>query len=875
MICRKCLAVKSNRFDFGRRRFDVFDERRAVGQFPFRDPDLPLRDRVADLLSRLTEREKISLLHQRQPAVPRLGLAEFRTGLEVAHGVAWLGEATVFPQPVGLAASWDVELVRKVGDAAGTEARGFHDRDPLNGLNVWAPVVNPLRDPRWGRNEEAYSEDPVLTSAMGTAFASGLRGDHPFYLKTAPTLKHFLGYNNETRRDTTSSDLRPRVLHEYELPCFRGPVEAGAAVAVMPSYNLVNGRPAHLSPLLESELRTWHPDGVAVVSDAFAPSNIAGSQGFRATQAEGHAAMLIAGVDNCTDQGPDPELTVTAVTEALERHLLPWEVVERAVGRLLALRFRLGEFDPAGRNPHAGITQDVIGSHDDLALDAARAAIVLLRNEEQALPLPRGVRLAVIGTHADTLFEDWYSGTLPGSAVTVLSGLSEFAATSFAEGVDRITLRGPDGRHLAVVDGRVETTAEPGDGFDRFDWGDGAWTLRAAANRRFLGVTEDGDLVAEALAPGGWDVRELFTPEDTPDGLVLRHVVSDLTYGPFTAEVVHDGAAEAVALAREADVAVVVVGNDPHVNGRETQDRTGLDLPQLPLVRAVRAANPRTVLVLVSSYPYALDGEEEHLPAVLWTAHGGQRQGTAVAEALFGALNPSGRLPQAWPRSAADLPDLLDYDIIRSGGTYLYSTAEPLFCFGHGLSYTAFDYGEPAWDGERVTVTVTNTGRVAGAEVVQLYAARPDSAIRQPLRRLQSFRRVDLAPGESAEVELPADALWHWDVVRGRRSVEAGPCVLLVGPSSRDVRARLEVELPGEAPAPRTGPLRATDFDHHSGVRLVDDAVVFPAEGDWIAFHDVTPWPYETPDGTELTREGGSTVVVTALRAGVRVERVV
>src|SRR3954466_1626080 len=185
----------------------------------FRDPAQPLADRISDLVGRLTTAEKIALLHQHQPAIPRLGIHAFQTGTEALHGLAWLGPATVFPQALGLASTWNPELVRAVGAAVGDEVRGFHHKDPDRaGLNVWAPVVNPLRDPRWGRNEEGYSEDPWLTGVLGTAYASGLRGDHPRYLRTAPTLKHFLGYNNETDRHLTSSDLPPRVLHEYELP---------------------------------------------------------------------------------------------------------------------------------------------------------------------------------------------------------------------------------------------------------------------------------------------------------------------------------------------------------------------------------------------------------------------------------------------------------------------------------------------------------------------------------------------------------------------------------------------------------------------------------------------------------------------------------
>ncbi|WP_063741516.1 beta-glucosidase family protein [Saccharothrix syringae] len=837
---------------------------------PFRDPALPVEERLSDLLGRLTEEEKVALLHQWQPAVPRLGLEAFRTGSEALHGVAWRGEATVFPQAVGLGASWDTDLVARVGEAVGVESRGFHRRDPLaNGLNVWAPVVNPLRDPRWGRNEEGYAEDPVLTAAMGTAYARGLRGDHPRYLRTAPTLKHFLGYNNEDDRCTTSSDLRPRVLHEYELPCFLGPVEAGAAVAVMPSYNLVNGRPAHLSPLIGAELRPRAPEGLAVVSDAYAPSNVAGVQGYLSTQVEAHAALIRAGLDSFTDQDADPALMVESVTTALKEGLLDRAAVDRAVGNVLRLRFRLGEFDPPEDNPYAAIGPDVIGTHGELALEAARQAVVLLRNDS-FLPLRPGTELAVIGTHADTLFEDWYSGTLP-YQVTVRRGLEQFTSVTHHEGVDRIALRAADGRYLGVRGGVVGLGERAL--FDRFDWGDGVWTLRDVGSRRYLGVAEDGSLVAKAAMPGGWDVRELFEPRFEGDAVVLRNKVRGTDTGPFTVEVVVDGIAAAVGVAASADAVVLVLGNDPHVNGRETQDRTTLRLPWLDLVRAVREANPRTALVLVSSYPYALGGEEEHLPAVLWTAHGGQEQGRAVAEALFGAFSPSGRLPQTWYRSDDDLPDILDYDIIRAGSTYLYFTGEPLFPFGHGLSYTTFEYSGFEYAGGVARVSVTNTGQVAGAEVVQLYSAAPEHPVRQPVRRLQSFRRVHLGPGETATVELPVENLWHWDVAAGRRVVAAGRYELLVGSSSRDVRARLVVDVPGERVGPRSGVLRAVDFDDCDGVRLVDDEVEFTRAGAWLAFHDVVPGERAAPPGTRVSFDGAA-LVLTAEAAGVRVREV-
>ncbi|MEE2046555.1 glycoside hydrolase family 3 N-terminal domain-containing protein, partial [Nocardiopsis tropica] len=325
---------------------------------PHRDPGLPDELRLDDLLSRLTTDEKIGLLHQHQAPVERVGLGPFRTGTEALHGLAWLGPATVYPQALGLASAWDPDLLRRVGEATADAVLASLDRGA--GRNVWAPVVNPLRDPRWGRNEEGYSEDPWLTGLLATAHARGLAGNGA-RLRTAPTLKHFLGYNNEEDRCVTSSDLPPRVLREYELPAFLPALEDGAAVAVMPSYNLVNGRPAHLSPLIGEILRPAAPDHVLVVSDAYAPANLAGLQAFHPDPPTAYAHALRAGVDSLTQDDDRPDGPLGHVREALRRGLLTEADIDRAARRVLSSRLRLGEFDPAhpagpdgGGDPGAG-----------------------------------------------------------------------------------------------------------------------------------------------------------------------------------------------------------------------------------------------------------------------------------------------------------------------------------------------------------------------------------------------------------------------------------------------------------------------------------------------------------------------------------------
>ncbi|NEB15725.1 glycoside hydrolase family 3 C-terminal domain-containing protein [Streptomyces coelicoflavus] len=856
---------------------------------PFRDPHLPFAKRVDDLMSRLTLDEKTAFLHQFAPAVERLGIAAFRTGQEALHGVAWMGPATVFPQAVGLGATWNEDLVRRVGEAVSKEARVMRARDGRVGLNVWSPTVNLLRHPLWGRNEEGYSEDPKLTSAVATAYTRGLRGDHPAYWRTAPVLKHWLAHNNETARDTSSSSVRPRVLNEYDLRAFRETVEAGAVAGVMPAYNLVNGRPNHLSPHLGGHLRTWTEEDLLVCSDAGAPSNLVDSEHYFDTHEEATAAALRAGVDSFTDHGTDSSTIVARVRGALEQGLLTEADVDAAVRRQLSVRFRLGEFD-AEHDPYA-VTADSERDFDSpehraLAREAAEQAVVLLKNDG-VLPLAPDTRVAVVGLLADECKLDWYSGTLLHRS-TPLEGLYErFGAdrVSFAEGVDRVVLRTADGRFLhvppsdeapveargtegaldpALLAGRTDlpplTTDATGTELALVDWGEGVLTLRAP-DGRYLSVAEDGFVRASADQPGGWVVQETFRLEPHANGHLLRHtgtgrpvqvaadgvkVAADdadaEVFGLTVAERGEDAVARAAA---GADVVVVVAGNDPHINGRETEDRTTLRLPghQERLLRAARAANPATVLALVSAYPYAVDAET--LPAVLWTAHGGQAAGTALARVLAGDVSPAGRLPQTWYAADADLPGLLDYDVIGGRQTYLYFEGTPLFPFGHGLSYTSFGYADLAAEIENGTVsvsfTVTNTGEVAADEVAQLYVRAAEPSVPRPRRELLAHRRFALAPGASTRVsfEVPLSALAFWDVAHGRWRVEPGPYDLLVGASSEDVRLSATVAVDGEPAAPRPvreRGLEAADFDEQSGTELVDrtkvtgDAVT-PAAG--------------------------------------------
>ena len=840
---------------------------------PFRDPHLPFAKRIDDLLARLTLDEKVAFLHQFAPPVERLGIAAFRTGQEALHGVAWMGPATVFPQAVGLGATWNPDLVRRVGEAVSKEVRAMRARDDRVGLNVWAPTVNLLRHPLWGRNEEGYSEDPKLTSAIATAYTRGLRGDHPVYWRTAPVLKHWLAHNNETDRATSSSSVRPRVLHEYDLRAFRETVEAGAVAGVMPAYNLVNGRPNHVSPYLREQLRTWTDEELLVCSDAGAPSNLVDHEHYFATHEEATAAALLAGVDSFTDHGTDSSVIVARIRGALAQGLLTEADIDTAVRRQLSVRFRLGEFDPDD-GPHLNTAEFDTPAHRALAQEAAEQAVVLLKNDGDLLPLAADARIAVVGLLADECKLDWYSGTLIHRS-TPLEGLYErFGAerVEFAEGVDRVRLRLADGTFLqvptapeaadevrgaagaldpALLAGRTDlpplTTGTTGTELALADWGEGVLTLRAP-DGRYLSVAEDGFVRAAADQPGGWVVQETFRLEPHENGHLLRHLgtgrhVSVAADGVRVAEEAEENASvfeliiaergeDAVTrVAAAADVVVVVAGNDPHINGRETEDRTTLALPphQERLLRAARAANPDTVLALVSSYPYAVD--VARLPAVLWTAHGGQAAGTALARVLAGDVSPAGRLPQTWYASDADLPGLLDYDVLGARQTYLHFEGTPLFPFGHGLSYASFSYADLATevaDGTlRVSCTVANTGDVPADEVAQLYTRAVEPSSPRPRRELLAHRRLTLRPGERAGLtfDVPLRAFEFWDVTRDGWRLERGPYDVLVGASCEDVRLRTTVVLEGEPAAPRPAAghgLAAAGFDEQSGIAIVD-----------------------------------------------------
>lgn len=859
--------------------------------------DLRRLERARALVAEMTQAEKISLLHQYSPGIERLGIGPFVTGTEGVHGLAWRGKATQFPQPVGLAATWDPTLLTAAAGVVAEEVRELHATDPGVSLTVWAPVVNLLRHPLWGRTEEAYTEDPLLNAELGSAYSRGLRGDGEVW-RTVPTLKHFLAYSNETDRCATSSDLSPRVLQEYELPGYVQPVAEGLAGSVMLAYNLVNGRPAHLTELLEQELRSVLPDPdlLFVVTDAGAPSNLFRSQRVVPDAAEAYAAMLRAGVDSFTDHDADPSETIAAVTEALARGLIEESHVERAVVRQLVARARTGELaeamgeEPAPDAPAPGVPATRAERRALAREVATRAAVLLSRRDEGALPLPEG-SVALLGAQAGEVHRDWYSGdfhevttladalrerlgaeqvrTASGRDIVSLAALtpSGIAAPLHRAGDDVLREDRPAAHPAPHPAGHAPSSDTPAASaspvpaaaeLEVVDLGEDVIALRATADGRFLAPDDRGRLGLGSEAIGGWVVQETFHRTlDANGDWLLRHLGSGRMVGveAFTGDLVLRTAlpgsavplrptvllsgVEATARALEgARAAVLVVGNDPHVHGRETEDRphARLHAPDLAAADVLAALDEdvATVLVITSSYPYDLGGLEERIGAVVWSSHAGEAEGEAIADLLTGARDFSGRLAQTWPDSSP-LPGLLDYDVIGTGSTYLYGQGAR-FAFGHGLAVDPLTWPESSLasgpDGlaARVRVAAPETRRTEGPlhEVVQVYADAPASSFSRrryavPRTRLVGSAVIEVPDGGSAEarIGIPWERLALFAPDLEAWELPDGPVTLRLARSSDHTETAEVLRIPGAArPAPPAAPV-LPDPEGAPGVHFV------------------------------------------------------
>lgn len=838
----------------------------------FWNPDLPLQERVDDLVSRLTLEEKAAFVTSRQPAIERLGIKEWYVGCEIARG--YVGRrpeepSTVLPQPFGMAAMFDPELMYQLGVLAGNETRVYYQKDKKGRLMLFGPTVDMERDPRWGRNEEAYGEDPYLTGQMSIAYTKGLSGDDPFYLRTAPGLKHFCCNNNEHDRGKCSANIEPRTKHEYYYKAFRYSITEGGAISLMAAYNELSGVPGLLNPDLRKIVKNQWGLQFVVSDGADFAANITDHH-YLDNHVESIALAIKAGADIMLD---DADLVKWAVLEALKRGLLTEEELDESIKRAIAVRFRFGEFDPEERNPYARIPAELINCKEHKALNrrAAQEQVILLKNDG-LLPLTsQKKKFAVIGPLADRYYMDWYTG-YSDYAITVLDGLKQLVGDEnilFDNAYDRVALKSKaTGKYLSVKeDGTVIADAESvkeAELFEYHDWDFGSQNLWSVKNRRFL-KEEDG-IKATGETTYEWFVREWLRCNEYPDpqisggkNLIIDtwnnlHVATNqdgkLTTAEsraitqerlFQKEIVSDGIERAVKLAADADIAIVCVGNDPLQVAREGYDRPDLVLPkhQAELIKAVHEANPRTVVVIISSYPYAVNWEKEHIPAMLFSSHAGPEMGHAIVDVLFGNYNPAGRTPMTWYKSVRDLPDIKDYDIIKNDMTYLYYKGEPLYPFGYGLSYSKFQYkdlhietisnqDESVRSGNRallrVSLTVENISDWDGDEVVQLYYRINNPRVKRPLRQLCGFRRIFIKAGCEVKVEFTVrnTELEFYDVTRDTFCVESGNYTFMAGSSCLDIRLQSDIYVDGDIIPPQT--LRqltpAINYDDKSGIQM-------------------------------------------------------
>ena len=700
----------------------------------WRDPAQPLETRVRDLVGRMTLDEKAMQICNVAPAIARLGLPAYDYWNECLHGVGRNGIATVFPQAIGLAACFDPVLLHTVADAIATEARAknreythAHNGDSINytGLSFWSPNINIFRDPRWGRGQETYGEDPFLTGRMAVAYIQGLQGDDPKYVKAMACAKHFAVHSGpEIVRHTFDAEPSERDFHEMYLPQFEAAVTEGHVGAVMGAYNRLYGTPCCASSLLLGTLlrEQWGFKG-HVLSDCDAISDFFYGHRFSPTIEAAAATAVKAGCDLCC--GTEYQRLADAVRDKL----LKESELDTAVGRLLEARFRLGMFDPPALVPYAKIaaTEYDTPAHDELALRMARESVVLLKNDG-LLPLDRAKirRIAVMGFNAsytNTLLGN-YEG-VPSHPVTFVAGLRTLLGTN-VEVVSMVACP------LAV---RVDDNNLP---------------AYEAARRQAAEVVQKVDAI---IYVGG----------------ICADLEREFMTVPF--------------------------------EGFDHGDRTRIELPpvQTQFLQALRATGKPLVFVNCSGSAMAMPWEAEHLSAIVQAWYPGQEGGRAVAEILFGEFNPAGRLPVTFYRATTDLPSFLDYSM--ADRTYRYFKGQPLFAFGHGLSYTQFKYGAAQLDKTQVNkndtihvkVDVANAGARDGDEVVQVYFRHVKSSVAQPLEALCGFQRVPVAVKQTAHVDIsvPVKELRYWDTAGKQYVVEPGDYEILVGAASDDIRAKL------------------------------------------------------------------------------------
>jgi beta-glucosidase len=807
----------------------------AQDVLPYMNPKLPATERAEDLVSRMTLQEKASQLVNQARAIPRLHVPAYDWWSEALHGVAVNG-TTEFPEPIGLGATFDVPMIHEMATDIGIEGRIVHAESShdggsaiFHGLDFWAPNVNIFRDPRWGRGQETYGEDPFLTAQMAIAFVTGMQGDNPKYPRVIATPKHFDVHSGpEPTRHFADVDVSRHDMVDTYLPAFRAAIVQGHAGSVMCAYNAINGQPACANEfLLQKELRgAWGFKGY-VVSDCGAVVDIFTGHHYRPTQPQSSAISMERGMDNeCIDfmakatSDQDYEPFVKAVQEGY----LSQSAMDQALVRLFTARIRLGMFDPPGTDPYSKVDDSQLNSpaHRALALKIADESMVMLKNDG-VLPLKPSIRrIAVVGPLADQtrVLLGNYTG-IPTHTVSLLEGLKAAfpnAQITFVPGTQFLRNNGkpiPDSL-LTTPDGKSGLKAEYSKGsrdmgpehmpkplVTRVEAGvdltAGSVPTQVQGHGFFVRWTgylnpqESGDYRIGIRSNGfggvnisGEDLVRVFSNSGATENLGMIHleqgvrVKLTVTYGTMngkepTAQLMwqkvnNAPSPAAIEAAKNADVVIAAVGLTSQLEGEEMPvhepgflggDRTSINLPEPEeaLLHAMGATGKPLVVVLMNGSALAVNWASEHANAILESWYPGEEGGAAIAETLSGKNDPGGRLPVTFYKSIDQLPKFEDYSM--ENRTYRYFTGKPLYPFGYGLSYTKFSYSDltlpqteiAAGDPLRAEATVTNTGPVAGDEVVQLYLNFPDVP-GAPRIALRGFQRVHLGPGASQKVSF-------------------------------------------------------------------------------------------------------------------------
>jgi beta-glucosidase len=677
---------------------------------PYMDPSLTVEERVEDLVGRMTLEEKVGQMMNDAPAIERLGIPKYNWWNECLHGVARAGLATSFPQAIGLAATWDEDLMLRVSTAISDEARAKHHqfvRDSLReiyqGLTFWTPNINLFRDPRWGRGQETYGEDPYLTGRMGVQFIKGLQGDDPKYFKTIATVKHYAVHSGpEPTRHTFDAVISERDLRESYLPHFEMGIREGKAYSVMCAYNRFMGEACCGSnTLLNDILRNeWGFDGY-VVSDCGAIYDIYKGHKIVETPEEAAALAVKSGCDlECAD-------VYESLVNAVEKGLITEEEIDVSLKRLFTARFKLGMFDPPEMVKYTSIPYEVVDSREnrELALEATRKSIVLLKNENGLLPLNKKTgTVAVIGPNADDslMLLGNYNG-FPADPVTPLRGIREKL-----DGLsDVIYARGCEIVSSSALKNDTSTESKKAELLKKRD---------EKLKNKALEVARKADVVIMCMG---------LSPSIEGEEM------------------------------------------DVEIDGFLGGDRTSLDLPDVQenLIRAIDALGKPVILVLLNGSAVAVNWENKNVPAIIEAWYPGQAAGYAIADVIFGDYNPGGKLPVTFYRSVNDLPPFEDYNM--KGRTYRYFEGEVLYPFGYGLSYTTFGYSNltvdkqcKACESVEIKVDVRNTGKLAGDEVVQVYLSNKTATVPVSKYDLVAFKRIHLLPGEVKTVDftVPSDA---------------------------------------------------------------------------------------------------------------------